>query len=290
MLCLSPATLGRTDEAHGGSGFLPPALLSLAKLFFYLRISYLLLFFLLYLRIFRKNKFKELFSSTGFYWIIWSTMLVFNLIIGVYGNRQLFGMEYAAIVIIIKYVQSYYLPDKEGHRIAGTVVLTALALWIVVVAVENSRFLSHHHLVCDYIDSSYKTSEDGIVYYDFSAKEVTAKDTNPSDVFTWWAMHTLKQSYGSEKRLQVVPSICEGVKQSAMNNHWERIAPGAIAIVVDKHNYPARIKVKRSLLQKHLSDIQVNTNEPIFENEDNMVLLIYEKIPLVKYGSVVFDY
>lgn len=290
LLCLSPATLGRTGETHGGSNLLPPALLSLAKLGFYLRISYLLLVFLLYLRVFRKIKFKELFTSTGFYWIIWATMLVFNLIIGVYSNRQLFGMEFAAIVMIVKYVQLYILPEKDKHKTACTIVLAALGLWVAAVAAGNARFLDHHHAVCNYFDSSYKASTDGNVYYDFSAKEVTFKDTYPSDVFTWYVLYMLSQSYGKDKKFQVLPSLCKDVKQTVMENRWEKIADGAIAIVVDKHNPPSRIKVKRSLFNKRLSDMPVYTNEPVFQNEDNAVLLIYEKLPLVKYGNVVFEY
>lgn len=290
LLCLSPATIGRTDEAHGGSNLLPPFLLSLAKLAFYLRVSYLMLGFVLCLCITKKIRFKEVLSQTGFCWIIWATMLVFNLFIGVYGNRQLFGMEFAAIVIILRLVQIYILPAEGKYEKAGSIVLAALMLCVTFVAVGNGRFLSHHKAVCKYIDTSYQASTDGIVYYDFSAKEVTAKDTNPSDVFTWWALFSLKQFYGKEKPLQVLPTICKDVQQRDLENQWERIAEGALAIVIDRRQLPSRIKVKRSLLKKSISDMGVNTGEPVFETENNMVLLLYEKIPLVKYNYVVFEY
>lgn len=289
LLCLSPATLGRTGETHGGSNLLPPTILSLAKLGFYLRITYLLLLFLLYLRIFKKIKFKELISCTAFYWIVWVTMLAFNLFIGVYGNRQLFGMEFAAIVIIAKYVQLYILPEKEKYMTAGSIVLTALALWVVAVAIGNARFLNHHGKVLDYINASYHASDDGQVYYNFSAKEVTFKDTYPSDVFTWYALNTLNRSYGGEKQLQVVPTLCADLNQSARDNGWEQISPGSIAIIVNKDNPPTSIKVQRSLFKRHLSDMWVGTDEPAFENENNQVFLVYEKLPLVKYDAVTFE-
>ena len=76
----------------------------------------------------------------------------------------------------------------------------------------------------------------------------------------------------------------------ALENQWERIAEGALTIVIDKNQLPSRIKVKRSLLKKTISDMGVNTSEPVFETENNMVLLLYEKIPLVKYDHVVFEY
>lgn len=289
LLCLSPATLGRTTETHGGTNLLPPALLSLAKLGFYLRITYLLLAFVLYLLLCRKVRFKELFTDVGFYWIVWGSMLAFNLFIGVYGNRQLFGMEFAAIVIIVKYVQRFILPEKEKYKTVGTVVLSALALWVAIVAVGNARFLNHQGSILRYIDSSYKASADGIVYYDFSAKEVTFKDTYPSDVFTWYALNTLGRSYGNEKKLQVVPRLCADLQQGARANTWENIAKGAIAVVVDKQNPPTGIKVQRSLFSKPFSYLGIGTDDPIYENENNLVVLVYEKLPFVRNKSIIFE-
>ena len=61
------------------------------------------------------------------------------------------------------------------------------------------------------------------------------------------------------------------------------------SVVIDKHNQPAGIKVERSLFGRHFSDMWVSTEEPIYENEDNMVVLVYEKLPLVKHNNVVFQ-
>lgn len=290
LLCLSPATISRTGETHGGSNLLPPVLLSLAKFVFYLRITYLLVLFVLYLLIFKKVKFKDLFKGTAFYWIVWVTMLAFNLLISVYGNRQLFGMEFAAIILILHYVRRYILPEADKYKVAGNIVLTFLTFWVVLITVGNARFLIHQGKILDYIESSYKASSDGIVYYDLSAKEVTFKDTYPSDVFTWYAINTLGRSYGNQKHLQVVPKLCAGLNQSAKENGWETIAKGTIAVVIDKHNPPAGIKVERSLFGRHFSDMWVNTDEPIFENEDNLVVLVYEKLPIVKNDNVEFEF
>ena len=196
-------------------------------------------------------------------------------------------MEFAAILIIVKYVQFYILPEKERYRIACTVILGALTLWVAGVSFGNARFLSHHRAVLDQIVASYQASDDGVVYQDFSAKEVTFKDTYPSDVFTWYALNTLGRSLGPEKRLEVVPTLCKELKQATAENRWERTAKGTLAIVVDKENMPSAIKVQRSLFKKHLSDMWVSTDDPVFENNDNLVVLVYEKIPFVKHDSVV---
>ena len=289
MVCLSPANLERSGGAPSSSSLLPPVVMSFAKFFFYLRITYLLVFFVIYLLISKKAKLKDLFLSAWFYWVVWAVMLAFNFFISVYGNRQLFGMEYAAIAIIVKYIQLYILPEGVKFRKASNLVLVVLAAWVAVVAVGNVRYLAHHGKVLKYIDSSYEASADGMVYYDFSAKDVTFQDTYPSDAFTWHALNSLARSYGNQKRLQVLPKLCAGLKQAPKENGWEKIAKGTIAVVIDKHNQPAGIKVERSLFGRHFSDMWVSTEEPIFENEDNLVVLVYEKLPLVKNNNVVFQ-
>ena len=290
LVCLSPANLERSGGSLSSSTLLPPVIMSFAKFFFYLRITYLLIAFVLYLLISKKAKLKELILSTWFYWVIWAVMLAFNFFISVYGNRQLFGMEYAAIVIVIKYVQLIILPERGKYKKVSDLVMAALAVWAAIVAIDNTCFLSHQGKILEYIDSSYKASADGIVYYDLSAKEVTFKDTYPSDVFTWYAINTLGRSYGNQKKLQVVPTLCKRFKQLANENDWEQIANGSIAIIIDKQNPPTGIKVQRSLFGKHFSDMWVSTDEPIFENDSNMVVLVYEKLPLVKNDNVVFEF
>lgn len=289
MVCLSPANLERSGGNPSSSTILPPVIMSFAKFFFYLKTTYILIIFVLYLLISKRAKFKELIYSAWFFWVIWAIMLAFNVFISVYGNRQLFGMEYSAIAIIVKYVQIYLIPEKEKHLKASNIVLTILAAWVALVAVNNTIYLSHHTNVLKYIDSSYKASNDGMVYYDFTTKDVTFQDTYPSDAFSWHALNTLARSYGREKRLKVVPTLCERLKTVPEENGWKRIAQGAIAVVIDKNNPPKSVKVKRSLFRKHFSDMGVNLGDPIFENDYNKVVLVYEKLPLVKNDNVVLE-
>ena len=289
LVCMSPANLERSGGAPSSSTILPPVIMGFAKFFFYLRITYLLILFVLFLLISKKARLKELIYAAWFYWILWAVMLAFNFFISVYGNRQLFGMEFAAIAIIIKYIQLYYIPEKDNYKTLGNIVMAVMAIWVGIVTVSNARYLSQHSKVLQYIDSSYKASADGMVYYDFSAKDVTFQDTYPSDAFTWHALNSLGKAYGREKKLDVIPTLCEGLKSAPEDNSWKIIAKGTIAIVVDKNNPPKGIKVKRSLFKRHFSDMGVSTAEPIFENEDNLVVLVYEKLPLVKNEEVVFE-
>lgn len=83
--------------------------------------------------------------------------------------------------------------------------------------------------------------------------------------------------------------MCAGLDQAPQENGWETIAPGAIAVIVDKNTPPACIKVRRKVFGRNLSDMWVGTDEPAFENENNQVVLVYEKMPFVRHDGVVFE-
>ena len=290
FLCLSPASVGRVGETHASSDLLPPLVFSLAKLGFYLRITYLLLILVLYLILVRKITVRELLRCAGYCWIVWAVMLLFNLLIDVYGNRQLFGVEFAAIMIIIRYVREYLLPYGWEKGKAGKLVLYALVLWVVVVGIGNARFLMRHREIYRSIDAAYKSSTDGLVYYDFSAADVTANDTYPSDVFSRHSLESMSLAYGNDPALRVVPTICEHMDERPSGNSWEQIAPGAIAIVIDKNVPPQRIAIQRSFLGKRIPDSVLSAETgAIYEDEHHTVLLVYEKMPMVRNVGVSFS-
>lgn len=288
LLCLSPATIGRTGEKHGGSAFLSSSLMSVAKFGYYLRITYLLLIYVIFLLVSKKAKLKELVMDAGFYWIVWAVMLVFNLLIGVYGNRQLFGMEFAAMMILLGYVQKYSFSADGRSRLVG-IALPVLAVLVLWVAVDNGRFLKHHGDVYDEILSSYSQSPDGTVYHDFSADDVTFIDTYPSDVFSWYAMKTMSRKLDPARPLNVVPTLCSGLRNGVSGNSWKRTADGTVAVIIDKKDPPEKVEISRSLFHHQISAQTVSLAEPVFENDDCMVVLVYEKLPLVKYDDVYFE-
>ena len=287
LLCLAPSAIGRVNETHSNTDLVSPILLSVAKLGLYLRTTYLLLILVLYLLIKKKASFKKLLSCAGFYWIVWSVMLLFNLLIGVFGNRQLFGMEFAAILIILKSMKEFRLFETPDPRPAENVILAVVSLFVVIIGIENTRFLKHHWAVYNTIISAYEVSEDGVVYYDFSASDVSARDTYPSDPFTWHALETLRWKLGKPD-LQVIPRLCARLDETVTENRWERIAKGAIAVVLNKENLPEQILVRRSLFTRQLSDFMLDSTQPIYENDRCLVLLLYEKFPFVKHDDVVF--
>ncbi len=271
-LCLSPATIHRTGSETGSVDFLSNGAYSIVKLLYYSRASYLLACLCIYLLVSKKAKFRELFTPEPCLWIVWAIMLAFNVVIGVFGNRQIFGCELAALLLTVILFRKY---ARAASRTGTVVVLILLALFIPK-AIFNVRFLADGRLLLAHLQKDVTDSDDGIVYYDFAAKEVTFKDTYPSDVYTWHVLNTLK--------IDVLPAVCEnlsGVQSVSISEP----APGNITVVCPE-NSGQEVSVRRyvSIFGKdfNLNVSPLESFHPVYVGDSSTVYVVYNKVPLTR--------
>lgn len=289
LLCFSPGTLSRTGEVHGSVDFLPPVVYSLIKLSFYLRVTYVLIGYVLYLRYIKHTSFSELYESGAFYIHVLITLFLFNALIGVFGNRQLFGIELMSMILLIKYLKEYS-KTRSFHFL-----LTFLSLIIVVsIFVKDYWFLKHESGIYDEVCLQYLSSEDGVVYYDFNASDVTFYETYPSDVFTQQVLSTMSRyltaTYNKPNELSVLPTVCRNLE---VGNICVKNAKGAYSIIIDKSCEPDRIIQKRVIqigdMAKVFKDRDITDNASIYENDDYRVIQLYDKFPFVKTETIIFE-
>lgn len=147
-ICLSPGTLGRASAMHVGVEQ------SLIYAFFALPALWLMLVVALWMKKRHGLTWRRLWHSNSLWIIVMAVMLAFNLLIGVYSNRQLFGVELAALVVMLR-----ILPR---HRFGawGVALLTVAAALLVCVqccaasrvrsqfqAIENQHILKNEKAV-----------------------------------------------------------------------------------------------------------------------------------------------
>ncbi len=285
LLCLSPGTIGRTKSPVGSMDFLSPGIYSLIKLLYYSRVSYLLILYVFYLKVFKKIRFKDLYREGAFYIHAFAVLLVFNLCIGVFSNRQLFGMELMAVILLVTYWKKY---TGNGRLLNGMIVV--LLLWGGYKVCFNYTFLQRQQQLFNYFYAEYEKSKDGTVFYDLSRDEVTLYETYPSYVFTPRVLksmdtyfHYLKDD--KEKTFKVYPTCCKRIdtfhEQGYVNN-----AKGAWTVWVLKNDEPAQIEQvrqigflgwKRPFKKKHVTSFDL-----LYENEDYKVYQLYDKMPFVE--------
>lgn len=290
LLCFSPGTLSRTSEIHGSVDFLPPFVYSLFKLCFYLRITYILIFYVLYLLFIKKVKFKELYCQGAFFIISMFTLIIFNVGVGVFGNRQLFGVELMALVLLLKYICIY------GRNSKFYITLTSVLLcFVVYTTIQNLRFLKHEHELYDYLVTEYKKSDDGIVYYDFMAKDVTFYETYPSDVFTEYVLSTISRFEKSKNNLnnniKVLPTCFE---DTSGDDIWCNPKAGTFNVVLNKDDNSSRSFVQKRalyLLGKRIAikDKIYDEKSAYFEKDNRLVWVIYDKFPFVETEEIIIN-
>ncbi len=101
FLCLSPATIGRTEE------MVTAPLYSVINLFLTLRVFYIFFIVLIYDLLRHRITLKDFYLDNSFFLGAIITLFVFNLLIGVGGTRQLFGIELFSCIITIRLLKNH---------------------------------------------------------------------------------------------------------------------------------------------------------------------------------------
>lgn len=271
-LCLSPATIHRTGSETGSVDFLSSGAYSIVKLLYYSRASYLLAGLCIYLLVSKRAKFRDLFTPAPCLWIVWAIMLAFNVVIGVFGNRQIFGCELAALLLTVILFRKY----ARAASWAGTAIVLVLLALFIPKAIFNVKFLAEDRSVLEQLQKAGAVSDDGVVYYDFAAKNVTFKDTYPSDVYTWHVLNTLK--------IDVLPAVCENLSEVRGLSISEP-APGNITAVCPEGS-AGDVSVRRyvSLFGKefNLNISPLESFPPAYVGDSSKVYVVYNKVPLTR--------
>lgn len=290
MLCLSPANFIRTDALHGSVDFLPPFVYSLAKMAISLRVSYILAIYVFYLIVYRRITIKELYSHNSFYINSLLTLFVFNVLIGVFGNRQLFGIELMSMILLCDYIKKYSIKDR-----IPIVLIYALSVWGVIHFMNHMILLEHENNIYDTLIADYNKSDDGVVYYDFAGKDVTFKETYPSDVFTPWTISTIDRYLrchgNASKPLLVLPTCCKCL--DADDNTYYSSALDAYQVIILKNEETAVVTQKRNIrlmwLTFSFKERRVDMQYPSYENDKYKLFTVYDKIPFIKTESFYFE-
>lgn len=151
-LCLSPGTLGRAEAAHIALGD------SLVYTAMSLRATYILAVILAWeILVKRHLTVREFYHKNSFFVNAMAVLAAFNLIIGVYSNRQLFGMELMALIMVFR-----ILP---GHCFNGFWTAVSATL-VTVIFISQMMLAGEVRRQYDEIRNLYTKSDNGIIYYD----------------------------------------------------------------------------------------------------------------------------
>lgn len=285
LLCLSPGTIGRTADQSNPLG---ESLLTIA---ISLKAMALLVAIIIYQKLIKKTSLKLIYRNNAFYFNALFILLIFNLVIGIRANRQLFGIELISIILILR-----VLPKGCFNK-----------LWLTIFTIAASLFVAHqlvrlHSLQNQLkeIESQYAISDDGVVYVDtptfkfYSQLEYVPMIAPPHETVQYSEQtirNTLAYKYPGKKDLKILPVALRGMESIDLGNKViEDNSFSSKKILVQSIDRPARFFIERKLLGLlPISPVEVDFSNPLITTEFWRAVEKGDQSPLITYGDVKIE-
>lgn len=213
-----------------------------------------------------------LYISNRFFWNAWAVLMIFNLILGISGSRQLFGEELMAIVLSVRILRNHAFPS---------VILVILSIFIIAFwwkqmekCIDNKRewesilaqygkndgviYTPEFHLLqekplCDYTGSILRNYVYGGELVEYHARTLNKQ--------LRWKFHTHNPD------VKVVPEYLRGKDSVDMGNQVVGCGDGVFLLIQSK-KHPKDFVVKRSI---NISGIINRDYEPLKVNFERVV-------------------
>ena len=281
LLCFAPSTINRVNDAN------IPMKDSIMAFVRYSWVIWLMIIIIIFLKTRHILRFKSFYSQNSFYIHVGLLLLIMNFYIGIYGNRQLFGLYLMAIILIVK-----MLPER---RFAGWMfVLTTILC--VTHYIDKWNVIQLNKRVYEQIVELFDRSPDGTVYIDM---EHNVKTCNPSPYMAnrfffdlGMLKYKLSKDSGWAKNAVVLPKCLKDLKEPVTENKVVEFAEGCFVVIMHR-NSNSRAMLKRYLdigiIQIPLSDSMLPREEFLSHYGDTYeFVVVYQDRPLIKYSAVEF--
>lgn len=150
-LCLSPGTLSRVGNT--GTTF-ASTVLYMALSF---RAFYVLLVVLVWKIARRQLRFAQFYHDNSLYVNAIVVLMAFSLLVGVYTNRQLFGIEFLSIVVVLRILKGHTL-GRLCNTVFAVCAVAFLALQMHLILSVRSQYNALVRL--------YDSAQGNVVYFD----------------------------------------------------------------------------------------------------------------------------
>ncbi len=279
MLCLSPATRERASGV-GGETFQ-----SLFFLIFSLRAVYILIAVVIYQLVRRRITLKKLYTTYAFYWNVLLACLAFNVLIGVFCNRQLFGAELMSVILILKIIPNYAFNNFWMS------FLGLCALLIIYFNIERVHLLKEqeHRIYKDYL-----LSENGNVYqntWEPGLKDGWASYFWENGFHTRSFVRMMRRKYPKKPSLRIIPEYLQGKDSVELGNevYHFKYKPGKL-LLIQSTKHPQRFLVKRKffgIFPYQLREMDFTT--PLYETPYWKAIIYDELSPIIYNVEVIVE-
>lgn len=153
--CLSPGSMSRAAHESGGSSLVG----SMMQFMLESRGFYMLLIVVIWKLRKSTAGLRDIYMANSFYWNAWAVLLIFNFLVGIKSNRQLFGEELMSIIISFRLLGAQRIKNGWIAVMCGLLGFTYAMMGICDV---------QSYRQWESIKEQYAASEDGVVYVDMN--------------------------------------------------------------------------------------------------------------------------
>lgn len=284
FLCLSPASIGRTEEMA------TTPLYSLINFFLSLRVTYLLAIILTYKLLKRSITWGEFYRGNAFYVNIILILLIFNFMVGVGGNRQLFGIELASCILTVRIIKNHAF---------STFALVLFS--VVILTTYTIKYLEIRKSETTYNEISAKIAAipNGPIFVDFPHFNpyLRAATTFRYGVYLDYALRTMRSEHGHDlfdmKPIRCYPTEVNKFMNGSVENRSFEYLPGEFVLMQSKEE-PKVFTLHRSInimgiripLAPHQVEFDRNSH---LNNEEYNILYLPEILPIIKNERVTME-
>lgn len=229
VICLSPASQNRADATNTS------ITVSIFCFISYALALYPLITITLWKTIRNRLKIYSLYKENSLWWNMLIASILFNIIIGVTSNRQLMGVELAAIVLMLKMI-------KGGAFSRLWLIITSF--WLIFEGIQQGNILCQARSIENKMDKQYKITTDGKIYIDGNPCYTLGLLTHITDPFVdpYRSEHEvaavnareLSRRYPDKAKAVFIPTFLKGKEASHLDNQVITIRPGLYLIIRDK--------------------------------------------------------
>jgi len=227
LLCIAPGNFRKLGEASGGGYWVTPVTMAVM-----LRACYLVVAVLIVLLIRRRDTLVQMWRDNAFYVNALLVMLAFNLVVRVYCNRQLFGMELMALIITLRLIKAH-MPAMRW-RVAGVTALSALAL---LVAVDDVTLVNRRTALCQRIEQLYRASSDGTVYCDIPSRDFCYDDHDAMYSYNGWTITQQRRLWlaqGDNREFHWMPLAMKSLRGKPLKSQVIEAGDGTFVLIDSK--------------------------------------------------------
>ncbi len=160
LLIISPGNHQRLEAKQSGGPVPMQLVFSLFTIIISLKVTYMLIAILVIGKLQKRLMIMRFYKENAFYWHAFFICLALNLYVGVSSNRQLFGMELVALLLMITAL-------REVRNVTLNKVLLfmtlSLAIWVGYYSLTTCIDVSKDY---DVIENKYARSKSGLIYHD----------------------------------------------------------------------------------------------------------------------------